>query len=72
MIAKCAMCGRPTEPYAWIGAEALGPKCARKIGIVPSSSLPKGSAVRFSKKAKKAAERVPETMDLFEELEKKE
>lgn len=29
----CAVCGRPTKPYAVIGSETIGPKCARKIGL---------------------------------------
>lgn len=70
MIAKCAMCGRPTEPYAWIGAEALGPKCARRAGIVKGKA-PKSSRIRFAEPGPKTPkERVPVTMDMFEELEK--
>ena len=29
----CAVCGRATKPYAVIGSESIGPKCARKIGL---------------------------------------
>ena len=29
----CAMCGRPTSPFVLIGREAIGPKCARKMGF---------------------------------------
>lgn len=63
----CAMCGRPTMPYVMIGREAVGPKCAQKAGLTPSKA-PKGSRLRFVK-AKPVREDVPQTMDLFAELE---
>lgn len=69
---KCAICGRQTEPYAYIGQEVIGPKCAKKIGLTASVKLPKSSAVRFSRRAIKPAEIFPETMDLFADLEKSE
>ncbi len=61
----CALCGKPTEPFAFIGAMAVGPKCARKAGIVPAKAR-KGSAIRFVKPVKR--ERLPQTLDLFDHL----
>lgn len=67
-MAKCAMCGRPTTPYAYIGAEAIGPKCARRAGLVKGKTA-KGSRIRFVDPGPKAPrERIPVTMDLFEHL----
>ena len=62
----CAICGRPTMPFVMIGREAVGPKCARKVGLVPSKAL-KGSRLRFSK-ARPPAAPIPQNLDLFENL----
>lgn len=68
-MAKCAMCGRPTTPYAYIGAEAIGPKCARRAGLVKGKTA-KGSRIRFADPGPKTPrERIPVTMDLFDNLE---
>lgn len=61
----CAMCGRPTVPFVMIGREAVGPKCARKAGLVPSKA-PKGSRLRFVRE-KPQREAIPQTLDLFED-----
>lgn len=61
----CVMCGRPTSPFVMIGREAVGPKCARKAGLVPSKA-PKGSRLRFVRE-KRAREDIPQTLDLFED-----
>ncbi len=61
----CAMCGRPTVPFVMIGREAVGPKCARKAGLVPSKA-PKGSRLRFVRE-KPPREAIPQTLDLFED-----
>ena len=61
----CAMCGRPTVPFVMIGREAVGPKCARKAGLVPSKA-PKGSRLRFVRE-KPLREAIPQTLDLFED-----
>ena len=65
MRLKCCMCGKPTTPFAFIGAMAVGPKCARKAGIVPTKTR-KGSAIRFAAPVKR--DRGPVTMDLFDDL----
>lgn len=62
--AKCALCGRPTVPYAMIGNMAVGPKCAARAGLL-KGKLPKGSAVRFMPHPGGKRSREPETMDLF-------
>jgi hypothetical protein len=62
----CCLCGRPTRPFAFIGAMAVGPRCARKANIVPAKTK-KGSAIRFAKPVKR--ERGPTTIDMFEALE---
>lgn len=59
------MCGRPTVPFVMIGREAVGPKCARKAGLVPSRA-PKGSPLRFVRE-KPPRENIPQTLDLFED-----
>lgn len=67
MKARCAMCGRPTEPAVMIGAEAIGPTCARRAGLL-GRKPPKGSRVRFI--GYKASPRIPEleTIDMFEDM----
>ena len=61
----CALCGRPTmNPAVMIGQLPVGPKCARRAGLVEAArkrvgqlSLPR---MRFKRPA------YPETMELFE------
>ncbi len=67
---RCCICGRPTHPYLMIGAEAVGPSCAKRLGL-SRKALPKGSKVRFVKPAA-PREKAPETLDLFAYLEEKE
>lgn len=67
--AKCALCGRPTVPYAMIGNMAVGPKCAARAGLL-KGKLPKGSSVRFvAPKPSGQRSREPETLDLFADLD---
>lgn len=63
---RCALCGRITQPFAFIGAEAVGPKCAQRAGLVPGKTT-KGSRIRFTKPVRR--ERGPETLDMFDLLE---
>lgn len=46
MKSICALCGRPTRPALMIGAEAIGPKCAAKMGFTKAKA-PKGSRIKF-------------------------
>lgn len=33
---KCALCGRKTTPFAFIGELAIGPRCAKRAGLTTS------------------------------------
>ena len=60
----CALCGRRTAPFAFIGAEAIGPTCARRAGITPAKlKATKGTRLRY---VRTAAVRVDDLQgDLF-------
>ena len=65
MRLRCCLCWKPTEPFAFIGVMAVGPRCARKAGIVPTKTR-KGAAIRF---AKPVRVRQPSPQcDLFDQL----
>lgn len=66
MRLKCCLCGKPTKPFAFIGAMAVGPKCAQRAGLTPKKTK-KGSAIRFAKPVPRARE--PATIDMFDLLE---
>ena len=35
MTPRCALCGRLTlHPAAWVAGRAIGPKCARRAGLI--------------------------------------
>lgn len=67
MRLKCCLCGKPTIPYAYIGALAVGPKCAQRANLTPNK-VRKGALIRFT--VPKAKDRAPETIDMFEALER--
>lgn len=68
-MATCAFCGRQTTPYVMIGANAVGPTCARKAGLT-KAKLPKASMIRVvGRKPSQPRASVPETMDLFAGIE---
>lgn len=67
MKMKCAICGRLTEPSAFIGEGAIGPKCMRQLGLL-KGKFPKASAVRFVTRKPKRSDPEPETMDMFDDL----
>lgn len=58
------MCGRITNPFVMIGDRPVGPKCAKRAGMVPSK-LPKGHSLKFVK-IKPALNSENQTLDLFE------
>jgi len=61
----CVLCGRPTQPAVMIGAEAVGPKCARRAGFT-AGKAPKGARIKFL--ARPAAKpKGPYNLDLFED-----
>ena len=65
MRLKCCLCGKPTKPFAFIGAMAVGPKCAQRAGLTPKTTK-RGSAIRFAKPGKR--EQGPTTIDMFDLL----
>ena len=67
MKSICALCGRATEPAVMIGQEAIGPKCARRAGLL-GSKAPKGGRVRVLGR-RPARSDGPQTMDLFAGLD---
>jgi hypothetical protein len=65
---RCALCGRPTQPSVMLGQLAVGPKCARRAGLLAFAKRP-GSQVRIAGATQRPAKvACPETMDLFEAL----
>ncbi len=66
MKAKCAFCGRPTEPFVMIGREAVGPTCAKRANLTPRKA-PKGSALRFV--SRRPPVKSPVNLDLFDDYE---
>jgi hypothetical protein len=65
MKTRCALCGRPTTPYAYIGAEAIGPKCAQRAGLTPAKAT-KGGRIKFAKAPARRI-KLPHTIDMFDE-----
>ena len=66
----CCLCKRTTVPAVFIGLMPVGPKCARKAGLL-GKAAPRG--VRASKNNKSSgAPRCAKTLDLFAATEDKE
>lgn len=65
MIYICAMCGRKTRPAMFIGNEAIGPKCGKRLIGVKTG---KNSRLRFVCKPA-SRETGSKTLDLFPEIE---
>lgn len=64
---RCAICKRALFTVAvMIGVEAVGPKCAKKLGLSPKKSK-RITVVRLGKIAKD--DRDNRTMDLFGETQ---
>lgn len=65
---KCVLCGRLMgQPAVTIGAMPVGPKCARRAGLMPLAAKKLG-AVRPGPAYRKSATRKElDQMDLFEE-----
>jgi hypothetical protein len=57
----CCLCKRQTVPAAFIGPMAVGPRCARKAGLL-GPKAPKGVRLAKPNKVKPCSE----TRDLFE------
>ena len=42
MTPRCALCGRLTlHPAVWVAGRAIGPKCARKAGLIETKRRPR-------------------------------
>lgn len=67
MKLTCAICGRKTEPFVFVGSEAIGPRCAAKAGFTRDKKS-RGGRLSFAANYKPRREPGPYTRDLFEEL----
>lgn len=64
MNLRCAICGRVTlQPAVMLGAEPIGPKCARRARLLKPAKRP-GSRVTAGRRL--VARRDTRTLDLFE------
>lgn len=71
---RCALCNRVTlHPAVFIGAEPVGPSCARKANLLPLARR-KGSRVTLGghRSATAAAQQASTTLELFPETEQQE
>lgn len=66
MKLTCAICGRKTEPFVFVGSEAIGPRCAAKAGFTRNKKS-RGGRLRFAS-YKPTREPGPYTPDLFQDL----
>ena len=62
---NCILCGRKTQPAVMLGDKAVGPKCARKAGLIERGRRMQGM-VRLVAPVRRA--RDPETLDLCSEV----
>lgn len=62
-LQKCIICGRPTRPHLMIGAHAVGPKCAKRLGLTVANVSLRGSVILATTKAADLL-----TPDLFGEM----
>lgn len=72
----CAMCNRPLFTAAvMVGAEAIGPKCAKKAGLVALATTGAMKGLRLVSKQSRAPAigvvRDTSTRDLFEDEERR-
>jgi hypothetical protein len=65
----CAICGRATQPFVFVGIEAVGPKCAVRLGLTPAKTAKaRGTRLRFAKNVARR-EAGPQTLELFPDQE---
>ena len=65
MKTRCAICGRVTlNPAVMLGAEPIGPKCARRAGLL---KLKGRQGSRVTKGVRRTHRPDPQTLDLFVE-----
>lgn len=64
----CAVCGRRTQPFAFLGNEPIGPRCAASMGLTKTAlkKAPKGGRLRFAV-GRAHRENGPTTLELFPE-----
>lgn len=68
MSLRCALCGRPVlHPVVLIGQLPVGPKCARRAGLMEPARRKVGSLQLFRGKFVRPA--VPQNLELFEVAE---
>ena len=65
----CSICGRRTVPFVFLGAEPIGPNCARRLGLTKTAvKAAKHGRMRLAGKyARQARQGEPQTIDLFPE-----
>lgn len=63
----CALCGRRTVPFVFVGLAAIGPKCAQRANLTPSKA-PRGSLLKFAGRVSAVKRDDPKTLDLFPDL----
>lgn len=69
MSMHCALCGRLTlHPAVLIGTYPVGPKCARRAGLVPLASRKTGLVAQVNAR-RVTPKRDTRTRDLFQEAE---
>ena len=61
----CAVCGRRTVPFVFVGLAAIGPKCAARAGFTPGKKA-RGSLLKFAGRPAASVRRdEPKNLDLF-------
>lgn len=68
MRSICALCGRRTMPFVFIGQEPIGPKCAKRAGLTKMKVI-KGSRMRFAAIHRSQKPKPSDTLDLFRDFE---
>lgn len=59
---RCVLCGRTTQPAVMLADKAVGPKCAKKAGLLERARRGQGQ-VRLFNAPRRPAD--PKTLDLF-------
>ena len=59
---RCVLCGRTTKPAVMLGTHAVGPRCAKKAGLIERARRGQGQ-VRLFNAPRRPAD--PKTLDLF-------
>ena len=62
---NCILCGRRTKPAVMLADKAVGPKCAKKAGLLERARRNQGQ-VRLFTALRRPAD--PKTLELFPEV----